>query len=153
MSSTERVIVAVALCAALAVLGGVIVLLALRRSRRAEARRPLALGAHLEIVAGPARGATFRVAGTAFTIGSAPGNDAVLADAAVSRRHCELGRTPAGWRLVDAGAANGVWVNGRRVRERVLVPGDRVRVGETELAFRLGPGPGTSADDSLSDML
>jgi pSer/pThr/pTyr-binding forkhead associated (FHA) protein len=115
-----------------------------RRDRRAALAREAALGAHLVVVAGPARGASYPLASGTVTLGSAAGNDLVVPDPAISRRHLELIRTRDGWLLVDAGATNGVWVNGRRVARVVLVPGDRLRVGETDALFVAGAdaGPG-----------
>src|SRR5206468_12842228 len=44
----------------------------------------------LVVIDGPARGTRVRVEKGSARIGSAPGNDLVLADRAVSRAHCEI---------------------------------------------------------------
>jgi pSer/pThr/pTyr-binding forkhead associated (FHA) protein len=63
--------------------------------------------------------------------------DLVIQDPNVSRRHAELRRDEDGWRLVDLGSTNGVKVNGRRVEQTALRPGDRVTIGVTDMSFEL----------------
>ncbi len=47
----------------------------------------------------------------------------------VSRRHAVLEGEDGDWRVRDLESANGTWVNGRRVSERRLKPGDEIRFG------------------------
>ena len=62
--------------------------------------------------------------------------DCVLDDPNVSRRHAELRRGNTGdWRIVDLGSTNGVKVNGRRVDDSRLSPGDEVILGTTKFTF------------------
>jgi hypothetical protein len=62
--------------------------------------------------------------------------DCVLDDPNVSRRHAELRRGSTGdWRVVDLGSTNGVKVNGRRVDDSRLSPGDEVVLGTTRFMF------------------
>jgi len=63
--------------------------------------------------------------------------DVVLSDPNVSRRHAELRRGENGWHVVDLGSTNGVKVNGHRVEQMALRPGDRVTIGLTDLTFEL----------------
>jgi hypothetical protein len=42
---------------------------------------------------------------------------------------------PAGHVLVDLLSTNGTWVRGMRIEEHALVPGDRFRIGDNELAY------------------
>ena len=78
-----------------------------------------------------------------ITIGSHVSNDVVLsADRTVSRLHAVLEAFPAGWSLRDMGSRNGTFVNGRKLSgERLLAPGDEVRIGRTRLVLR-GSGHG-----------
>jgi pSer/pThr/pTyr-binding forkhead associated (FHA) protein len=46
-----------------------------------------------------------------------------------------LRKTIEGWMVVDLGSTNGVKVNGRRVQEEVLRPGDKIALGLVELEF------------------
>ena len=74
------------------------------------------------------------------TIGTHESNDVVLAaDRTVSRLHAVLEAFPAGWSLRDMGSRNGTFVNGQKLAgERVLGPGDEVRIGRTRLVLRGG---------------
>ena len=74
-----------------------------------------------------------------------------LTDRSVSRRHAEL--TPDGdaWWVRDLRSANGTWVNGRRVEDRVTLHlGDEITIGKTSLrlasAERLISGPAARAE-------
>jgi DNA-binding SARP family transcriptional activator len=69
------------------------------------------------------------------TIGRLPDRDVVLDDIGVSRRHAEIRRHGATYRLVDCGSANGTVLNGVRIADHLLSDGDRIRVGATELTF------------------
>jgi hypothetical protein len=68
-----------------------------------------------------------------LTIGRSSGCHLVLADDTVSRRHAELCAHDGRWLLRDLGSSNGTWVNGRRVIEAEVRPGDLVQLGAYEL--------------------
>lgn len=86
--------------------------------------------------------------GHRFTIGSHSSNDIVLkADRTVSRLHAVLEAFPAGWSLRDMGSRNGTFVNGQKLAgERVLGPGDDVRIGSTRLVVRGSHGEHTNTE-------
>jgi pSer/pThr/pTyr-binding forkhead associated (FHA) protein len=75
------------------------------------------------------------LAGERMTIGRSRECEIVVDDPNVSRQHAELRKTIEGWMVVDLGSTNGVKVNGRRVREEVLRPGDKITLGLVELEF------------------
>jgi predicted component of type VI protein secretion system len=75
------------------------------------------------------------LAGERMTIGRSRECELVIDDPNVSRRHAELRKTIDGWLVVDLGSTNGVKVNGRRVHEEVLRPGDSITLGLIELKF------------------
>lgn len=52
-----------------------------------------------------------------------------LGDARMSGRHGALVQDQGGYRVVDRGSKNGTFVNGQRVADQLLAPGDVVRVG------------------------
>mgnify|MGYP003692657457 CR=1 FL=1 len=52
-----------------------------------------------------------------------PGADLQLASGYVSRKHAQLQRTAAGWRVLDT-STNGLCVNGVKVRSQQLHDGD-----------------------------
>jgi FHA domain len=72
-----------------------------------------------------------------LTVGRGATNDVALAvDEYASGRHARFEPRRDGIFVEDIGSTNGTFVNGIRVtRERKLVPGDVVRIGETDLRF------------------
>ncbi|MBL8766875.1 MAG: FHA domain-containing protein, partial [Planctomycetes bacterium] len=72
----------------------------------------------------------YHVASSA-TIGRASDNDIVLDQEGVSRRHLELSVDAGKLSAKDLFSTNGVYVNGKRVNECVLRPGDTMLVGRT----------------------
>ncbi|MDP2308391.1 MAG: FHA domain-containing protein [Pseudomonadota bacterium] len=73
--------------------------------------------------------------GGTLTLGRSEKASIVLPEPAASRLHADIGETAGSYWVRDRGSSNGTWVNGRRVREKVLADGDRVRIGTVELAF------------------
>ncbi len=72
-----------------------------------------------------------------ITIGRGANNDIPLPDDEyASARHARVEPRRDGVWVEDVGSTNGTFVNGIRLtRERKLVPGDILRVGETDLRF------------------
>jgi hypothetical protein len=63
--------------------------------------------------------------------------DVDLGDEAVSQTHAMVFMDEAGASLVDVASTNGTFVNGDKVNESALVPGDLVRVGESRIEVRV----------------
>jgi hypothetical protein len=72
-----------------------------------------------------------------ITIGRLSGNDVVLSDPNVSRRHAELRLNNGQWVLSDLGSTNGTLVNGKLAHEQRLSDGDRLSFGSSELIFEI----------------
>ena len=72
-------------------------------------------------------------AGGRLVLGRSSGCQLVFADDTVSRRHAELRFDDGRWMLRDLGSSNGTWVNGRRVLEAEVAPGDEVQLGDCAL--------------------
>lgn len=68
-------------------------------------------------------------------MGRLPACEISLNDANASRQHAELVKRDDGWWIVDLDSTNGTFVNGSLVKERRLVPGDRIQVGSSKLEF------------------
>ena len=66
-------------------------------------------------------------------IGRSSACQLVLADDTVSRRHAELRAEGGRWLLRDLGSSNGTYVNGRRVIEAEVRPGDLLHLGGAEI--------------------
>ncbi|MCS6949233.1 MAG: FHA domain-containing protein [Armatimonadota bacterium] len=77
-------------------------------------------------------GTIFEITGSEASIGREAGNTIQLSnDNTVSRRHARLLRQGDGWTIRDEGSSNGTWVNGVRVTEHQLRPGDEIQIGAT----------------------
>ena len=62
------------------------------------------------------------------TIGRSDDSTVVLTDKRISRLHARIERAGAGFRLVDPGSGNGVYVGEGRVQELVLLHGQKFRI-------------------------
>jgi hypothetical protein len=74
-------------------------------------------------------------------------------DSEVSALHAELQGYSGEWAIVDDGLSrNGTFVNGQRISGRQrLRDGDRIRVGQTIIAYRAGPTTPATATVSTQD--
>jgi Nif-specific regulatory protein len=90
-------------------------------------------------ITGKLRGTAFALSDDAETsIGREAKNAVCLSDASVSRRHCVVNRTnDARFVVRDLDSFNGTFVNGAPVREKELVHGDQVAVGDVLMFFLL----------------
>jgi DNA-binding NtrC family response regulator len=70
------------------------------------------------------------------SIGSAPGNDLVLADPTVSRFHCEIHVERGSARVRDLESRNGTLLDGVVVRDAYLRAGSVLQLGRVALRFR-----------------
>ncbi len=76
-----------------------------------------------------------------MTIGRHPDNDIVIANGAVSARHAAITRSGDQAVLEDLGSSNGTFVNGQRVAQAVLAPGDRAAIATYEVQFLAQEAP------------
>ena len=77
------------------------------------------------------------LSGDRLVIGRSRDCDLVLDDPNVSRRHAEVRRDGEQWVAVDLGSTNGIRVNGRRVEETALEPGDQLTLGVSRLTLEV----------------
>lgn len=70
-----------------------------------------------------------------LTLGRSSSTDIPVKDEAASGRHAKLVPDEDGYRLVDNGSRNGTFVDGERITEKLLVSGDVIHIGKTELRF------------------
>jgi hypothetical protein len=101
--------------------------------------RPQPSGGRLVVVKSPTlpEGEEHRLNGAPLSVGRSATNDVELrGDGFASARHALFDpRTDGVW-IEDVGSTNGTFVNGIRLeRARKLVPGDVVRVGETDMRY------------------
>ena len=92
-------------------------------------------GLGFAISAGPAAGRRITLAeGQSAGIGRSPDADiAVEADTFMSRRHAHISVQGGAAVVQDDGSANGTFVNGSRVTQQALRPGDIISVGQTQI--------------------
>ncbi|MBN1209105.1 MAG: sigma 54-interacting transcriptional regulator [Myxococcaceae bacterium] len=89
----------------------------------------------LLLLTGVSAGRRYEVA-TELTIGRSPSCELQIEDDKVSRRHARIFLREGHGRLSDLGSRNGTLLNGERVEgEVLLLPGDRVQIGETTLIY------------------
>jgi hypothetical protein len=75
------------------------------------------------------------LSGSRVMIGRSRDCDIQLDDPNTSRRHAEVRREGDAWVVADLGSTNGIKVNGARVPEAELHPGDEVTLGLIKLRF------------------
>ena len=79
----------------------------------------------------------------------------VVDDSAASRQHAEIRKREDAFFLKDLGSTNGTLVNGLRMIEGQLRPGDCIKIGDTELHFEVedAPEPDTGMATFLGTIL
>ena len=83
------------------------------------------------------RGEVFPLSAAGLSIGRDAGNDVVVSDRALSRRHCRLSAQSGAFMISDLGSRNGTFVNGMPVREQSLHDRDQISLGNSILLFQL----------------
>jgi pSer/pThr/pTyr-binding forkhead associated (FHA) protein len=78
-----------------------------------------------------------------ISIGRRMENDLVIDDPRVSRRHAELraNQEQGQFVLIDLNSTGGTFVNGRRISQSILYPGDSISMGGVLLTFNQDDPP------------
>ena len=134
----------VGLCGAAAALGGAALLLvAWRRSQQPALEPVLPPLAPLPPAPTPGRGSLtgaglepIPLRSGVTIIGRGVDTDVRLESHQASRRHARIECAGGQCKVVDLQSSNGTFVNGERVTQAVLSPGDRLRLGDVELTYR-----------------
>lgn len=92
--------------------------------------------AFLTVVSGPTNeGLSYPIQGS-LTFGRAQNSSIVLHDPKSSRQHAEILQQGDEYLVVDKNSSNGTKVNGEKITEHVLSPGDEINIGEYHFQFR-----------------
>ncbi|MBV8822514.1 MAG: FHA domain-containing protein, partial [Ktedonobacteraceae bacterium] len=70
-----------------------------------------------------------------ITLGRLPDNTVVLDHPQVSSHHARLEQTRGGYRIIDLGSTNHVYVNAQRVTNQALRVGDEIRIGPFKFMY------------------
>ncbi len=89
--------------------------------------------ARLKVLAGPGpeAGLEIDLPPIGVVIGADPGCDVVVADPAVSGRHCTISPAPTGFAVTDLGSKNGTFLDGTGIGKITAPAGAVIRVGHT----------------------
>lgn len=83
------------------------------------------------------------------TIGRVEDNTFQIADPSVSSHHCEVHLRGSDIFIRDLNSTNGTFINGNKVEESILKPGQILRLGQVELKLEVeGAAPGAPAPGS-----
>ena len=75
--------------------------------------------------------------GKTCLVGRGAGSSVFIPDVGVSRCHAEIRWRDGAFVILDLGSANGTFVNGERIFECILEPGDLIRIGSRGMSFRI----------------
>jgi two-component system, NtrC family, response regulator HydG len=90
-------------------------------------------------ISGPRLCERFPLGAGETRIGRSPQSAIQLEDAGIAWDHCVVQPTADRYRILDRRTGTGTFVNGKRISEHTLEPGDQVSVGETVLLYREEP--------------
>lgn len=94
-------------------------------------------GFRISVTRGPSEGLVVESRGTKISVGSAPGNDLVLNDLHVSRRHLIVEWSEGSYWVRYAGLTNGMMISDRAFHASILRDGSELMLGETTLHFEV----------------
>ena len=95
----------------------------------------MAKEARIEILKGNDAGAQFRITGSKVLLGRSTDSDIVITDASASRNHAELNKVNESFIIKDLNSSNGVFVNGKKIKEHYLSSGDVFSIGNHEYRY------------------
>ncbi len=99
-------------------------------------------------VSGAAFGKTYPVIREQL-IGRQADCDIAIASEEISRRHARIRPTPIGLQVEDMGSSNGTFINGKRVQEGLLRPGEELRLDNIRFLL-VAPGADVPAVSRLA---
>lgn len=83
-------------------------------------------------------GHIFEITSGSMVIGREADNPIALPnDSTASRRHATISQVNGGYSIRDEGSSNGTFVNGAKITEQKLSPGDEIQIGGTKFRFEV----------------
>ena len=104
----------------------------------------------LILLSGGAKGAVYSLTEPRIGLGRDAQNTIRLEGASISRYHAVLHRTNGEYTIRDLHSSNGTFLNDQPVQEAHLKPGDRFRLGETEMSYEAANEPTVTASPVAS---
>ncbi len=96
----------------------------------------------LEQTGGVGKGRTFELSRDILSLGRTEDNEIVIKSESVSRCHAYFKRNAAGsWMVQDNKSKNGIKVNGKKILESNLQPGDVITIGDFIFSFQVPQDP------------
>jgi pSer/pThr/pTyr-binding forkhead associated (FHA) protein len=103
----------------------------------------------LQVLSGALAGQSYELKVDTTTVGRVEDNSFPIAEPSVSSHHCEIILAGTDVIVKDLNSTNGTFINGAKVDEAVLKPGQTLRLGQVELRLDDGsPLPPPSATPS-----
>jgi len=96
--------------------------------------------AEVRLLLGDKQLGAFSLSGGELTIGRTPGNDIVIDNVGVSRRHAVIRVQGGKAFLEDLGSANGTFVRGQKIERYDLQDGDEIAIVKHRLVYRIPKG-------------
>ncbi|MCM0605319.1 MAG: FHA domain-containing protein [Xanthomonadaceae bacterium] len=91
--------------------------------------------ARLKVVSGPDQGTIYVLYGVKAIIGRGEEADVFISDLRASRAHAEIQWNGKGWIATDSNSANGILINGNKLKTSPIQIGDTISLGDTVLEF------------------
>lgn len=102
--------------------------------------------AKLQVLSGALAGQSYELKVDTTTVGRVEDNALQIADPSVSSHHCEVLLKGDDVLIRDLNSTNGSFINGEKITETILKPGQTLKLGNIELRIDDGsPMPGPSA--------
>jgi len=83
----------------------------------------------------------FALPSSVTTIGRRQECDLCIPLMVISRKHCEINQDQGQLRIRDLGSRNGTFLNGHKIDEAVLDPGDKIQVGPLTFIIQIDNQP------------
>jgi hypothetical protein len=74
-------------------------------------------------------------------VGRSPNAHFQINHPSISGLHCQIAVEPDGATITDLGSTNGTWLDGQRIQQQALRPGQRLRLGEVDAVFEPQAAP------------